>query len=117
MKKSWLALIVFLSTQPAFADNCVGSANLYTCTDSSGNSYSVNKIGNSTYMNGSNARTGKQWSQNSSTFGNQTYMNGRNSEGKTWNQNITNFGSGTSYSGTDSDGNSFNKFCGPLGCL
>lgn len=72
-----------ISTQ-AFAA-CMGSGNLSTCYDSSGNNYTVNRMGNSTFMQGSNSRTGSNWSQQSTTFGNTTIHNGRDSNGDHWN--------------------------------
>lgn len=88
---------------PAFA-NCYGSASNYNCYDArSGNSYSVQKYGNSTYMQGSNAGTGSSWNQQSYTYGNTTNVYGTASNGSSWNQTITPY----STYGTDSSGNSF----------
>lgn len=97
---------------------CFGSSNLYSCNDiQSGNSYQVNKFGNTTNMNGYNSRTGSTWNQNSTTFGNTTYQNGTSSNGNAWRQTIQNNGSfGTTYSGTDSQGNYYNKTCTQFGC-
>ena len=64
------------------AANCVGTANSYNCYDGrSGNSYNVQKYGNSTYMQGYNAGTGSTWSQQSNNYGNCTYMKGTSSRG------------------------------------
>ena len=45
---------------------CIGLGSLQTCNDDFGNSYTINRYGNSTTMNGDNAQTGSSWSQNSS---------------------------------------------------
>ena len=97
---------------------CYGAGNMYSCYDTqSGNSYQVNKLGNSTYVTGNNARTGSTWRQNSSTYGSTTYQNGTSSDGSTWRQTIQNNGAiGTTYSGTDSKGNYYNKTCNQFGC-
>ena len=98
--------------------SCFGSDTLYSCNDlQSGNTYQVNKLGNTTYMTGNNARTGSRWSQTSNTYGNTTYQNGTSSDGSTWRQTIQNNGAiGTTYSGTDSNGNYYHKTCNQFGC-
>ncbi len=95
---------------------CVGSGSFQTCTDDSGNSYSVQRIGNTTYTNGHNASTGSNWSQNSTTIGNTTFHNGRSADGDTWNGTSTRIGGSTFNSGTDSDGNFYNSTCTQFGC-
>lgn len=97
---------------------CFGSDTMYSCNDiQSGNNYQVNKFGNTTYMSGSNYRTGSTWNQTSNTFGNTTYQNGTSSDGSTWRQTIQDNGSmGRTYSGTDSNGNYFHKTCNQFGC-
>jgi hypothetical protein len=100
-----LALLLSLNIGVASA-NCFGTANSYNCFDSgSGNSYNVQKYGNSTSMQGYNAGTGSTWSQQSNTYGNSTFMNGTSSSGSSWNQTITH----NAVYGTDSRGNSFYK--------
>lgn len=95
-----------LVAQPA---GCYGSSSNYTCSDSSsGNTYDVQKYGNSTYMQGRNAGNGSNWSQTTSTYGNSTYHSGRSADGNSWNINETRSGNTTYYSGYDSSGNSVN---------
>jgi hypothetical protein len=94
---------------------CFGSDAFSTCRDDSGNSYTVRRFGNSTWMNGYNPETGSTWSQNSRTIGNTTYHNGE-TNGDSWNMTDHRFGSTRTFSGTDSDGNSFYYTCGPSGC-
>ena len=117
IKSVFLVLAVSLSlTGQSFAQ-CIGSDYLSSCNDNSGNSYTVQRIGNSTYMNGSNARTGSNWSQQSQQIGNSTYTTGKASDGNTWNSTTTNYGNGHySISGSDASGNSFNKYCTSMGC-
>lgn len=82
-----LACTLFASTAGAA---CFGSSNFQTCNDSSGNSYTVNRMGNTTMMQGHNSRTGSSWSQNSNTFGDTTFHNGQDSRGNSWNTTCTN---------------------------
>jgi hypothetical protein len=95
---------------------CIGSGAFQSCTDTSGNSYTVNRFGNTTTMNGYNAQTGSTWSQNSNTFGNTTTHSGTASNGNSWNSTEQRMGNTRSIYGTDSQGNSFSKTCGPFGC-
>jgi hypothetical protein len=77
----------------------------------------VNRFGDSTYMRGSNYRTGSTWSQNSFDLGDTTITNGRAANGNSWHMRQTDLGGGFStYGGTDSDGNTFSGTCGPFGC-
>ncbi|WP_353433134.1 hypothetical protein [Polynucleobacter sp. MWH-UH23A] len=103
MKINQIFAGLFLSSAAAFANaNCYGTANSYNCYDSqSGNSYNVQKYGNTTQMQGYNANTGNSWSQNSNTYGNQTYTQGTASNGNSWNQTTT----PNAVYGTDSRGN------------
>ena len=116
--KNKITTYFFLLLLPATVSfaNCVGTANFYTCNDLSGNSYSVNKFGNQTYMNGFNSNTGSQWSQNSSTFGNTTIING-SANGRQWNETIQTAPGITTYSGRDSHGNNFYRVCTTAGCF
>jgi len=51
-------LFVVLASEGKAA--CYGSSPLSTCDDQYGNSYTVQRFGNQTIMNGYNAQTGKQ---------------------------------------------------------
>jgi len=95
--------------------SCFGSSNMYSCYDQAGNTYNVQKFGNTTNMQGYNAGTGSSWSQNSQTYGNTTHIQG-NSNGNSWNQTIHKLPGMTTYSGTDTQGNSFFKTCTAHGC-
>jgi hypothetical protein len=112
-KNSLSILCLFLST--ATHASCIGSSNIYTCNDASGNSYNVQKFGNTTNMQGYNSQTGSNWSQNSNTFGNTTFIQGE-SNGNSWNQTIQRLPGMTIQSGTDSQGNSFSRTCTAYGC-
>ncbi len=113
LKSTLISGLMLISTA-TFA-SCYGSGSFYTCNDASGNSYNVQKYGNTTNMQGYNASTGSNWSQNSQTIGNTTYING-NSNGNGWNQTIQTMPGMTTYSGTDSRGNSFYRTCTAYGC-
>jgi hypothetical protein len=99
-------LAVLSSTVSA---QCYGTGAFKNCYDSkSGNSYTIQKFGNQTQMNGYNAGTGSSWSQNSTTIGNTTFNNGRAANGNSWNSTETRIGNRAFGSGTDSNGKSFN---------
>lgn len=110
MKKIVLAIAAMLAATNASQAGCFGTGTYSTCTDASGNRYSIQRFGGNTYMNGYNANTGSSWSRNSSTFGNSTYTYGRNSQGQSWTSTTNQFGS----YGRNSSGQSWN--CGILGC-
>lgn len=82
-----LACTLFASTAGAA---CFGSSSFQTCNDSSGNSYTINRMGNTTMMQGNNYRTGSSWSQQSTTFGNTTMHSGRDASGDNWNTTCVN---------------------------
>lgn len=102
------ALLLFSAHASA---TCVGSGSFSSCYDAqSGNSYTINRMGNTTYMQGSNPN-GSNWSQNSTTMGNTTFHNGQAANGSSWNGTTTRIGSTTIHSGTDSRGNSYSRTC------
>ncbi|VWC01096.1 hypothetical protein BLA6860_04837 [Burkholderia lata] len=106
-----------LAASGAVHANCFGSPAMSTCTDASGNSYTVNRMGNMTTVNGYNAQTGSSWRETANTYGNTTSINGTAANGQSWNETIQNFGNGNrSMSGTDSNGNSFSRYCTAYGC-
>ena len=118
MKKVFLAaaLALMVGSTGAWAQ-CYGTGNFKTCNDvQTGNSYTVQKYGNQTNVTGYNSRTGSSWQQQSQKIGNTTYQNGTSADGNTWNQTIRSSSYGTTYSGTDSDGNYFHKYCPSTGC-
>jgi len=88
MKK--ILVFTFTLLVSGFANaNCYGTGAYRTCTDAStGNTYNVQRYGNSTNVQGFNSQTGSQWTQNSQTLGNTTHIQG-NTNGSTWNQTIT----------------------------
>lgn len=96
--------------------NCFGSGNFQTCTDSSGNSYSVQRYGNTTNVQGYNPSTGNNWNQSSSTYGNTTYHNGMASNGNSWSGTSSTYGGSTTYQGIDSRGQSYHRTCNAYGC-
>lgn len=94
---------------------CFGTPGYETCTDSYGNQYTVNRFGNMTTMQGYNANTGSQWSQQSNTFGNMTQTYGQ-TNGSPWNERQTYYGNGFgSVSGMNSRGQPYSYNCTPYG--
>jgi len=110
MKRIITALALTLALAGPAAATCVGSGRLQICNDDSGNSYTVQRLGNTTYVDGSNP-SGSRWSQESTTIGNTTYHNGTAADGGTWNGTTTRIGNGRYSSGTDSDGNPYSSSC------
>lgn len=94
---------------------CYGTGSNYNCSDASGNNYNVQKYGNTTNMQGSNAGTGSNWSQNSQTYGNTTQIQGQ-ANGRAWNETIQTMPGMTTYSGTNSQGQPYMKTCTAYGC-
>ncbi|HDX8356737.1 TPA: hypothetical protein RQN15_000461 [Aeromonas hydrophila] len=110
-----LSLSILLFSGIASAE-CIGSDNLKTCYDEHGNTYTVQKFGGTTYVEGQNSRTGSTWSQQSQQLGNSTYTTGQDADGNSWNSTATKMGSSTIINGTDSDGDSFTTTCNEYGC-
>lgn len=112
-----LTMVITLAAMSPAAAGCIGSGGLATCYDDSGNSYSVQRLGGQTFVEGYNSSTGSHWSQNSMDLGGMTITNGTAADGGSWNQTTMDLGGGmTSYPGTDSRGDSFSGICGPYGC-
>jgi hypothetical protein len=108
MKKHALSFLALLLVAGPVAANCFGTATLKTCTDDSGNTYTVQRLGNTTFVDGYNAQTGSQWSQNTQRVGNISYTTGNDADGNSWSQTTQRLGNTTYQYGYDSDGNSFN---------
>ncbi|CCN69987.1 hypothetical protein [Vibrio nigripulchritudo] len=85
MKKLLLALTLAFSPAVLAEADCYGSDTFKTCYDyNSGNEYTIQKYGNSTYMEGSNSQTGSEWSQESHTYGGTTIHEGTDKDGNSW---------------------------------
>lgn len=95
---------------------CFGTGAFQNCTDNQGNTYSVQRYGNTTQMQGHNIQNGTNWNQTSNTVGNMTFHNGSAANGNSWSGSSTSVGGSTFYQGTDSRGNSYNKTCNAFGC-
>jgi hypothetical protein len=110
------SMLLGILSGPTLA-GCIGTGSLKTCYGSDGNTYTVNKVGSTTYMNGYNAYTGSTWSQRSTTLGSTTYHSGI-ANGRSWNMTQQRIGSGNSFFGTNSWGKSINSNClsGLTGC-
>jgi hypothetical protein len=115
MKRFIAALAVVLLGLPMAARaSCIGSDTLATCTDDNGNSYTVSRMGGTTFVNGSNP-DGSDWSETSQTMGNMTVTNGE-SNGQPWNMTQQSNGGMTTYSGTNVAGEPFFHTCTGYGC-
>lgn len=116
MKRFVIGIAAGLLAASAAQASCYGSASMRSCADASGNNYTVQRFGGSTYMQGSNPRTGSTWSQQSHSFGGSTNIYGSDSAGRAWNSTITR-GAGTVHQyGTDASGRAFSRTCGRAGC-
>lgn len=114
--KGLIALVIFGASFGVSAQ-CIGTDAMSTCYDNSGNSYTVNRMGNTTIVNGRNSQTGSNWSQTTQSYGNQTYTNGRAANGQSWNQTQTNLGNGNRMiTGRDSQGRNYSTTCTKQGC-
>ena len=110
---SMAAALAITVAAPATA-SCIGTNAFQTCNDASGNSYTVQRFGNQTMMQGHNSQTGSAWSQNSMTFGNTTHHHGQ-SNGNSWNMMDQRIGNQRFYSGTNSRGQPFSYSCDAFG--
>jgi hypothetical protein len=116
MFKFFIATVVSVLMVSSASAGCIGSGAFKSCTDNSGNSYTISKFGNSTMVNGYNSKTGSNWSQNSMRSGNTTFTTGNDADGNSWNSTTMRSGTQSYTFGTDSDGNSFSSTCGAFGC-
>ena len=116
MKRSLFIAAALLLSGNVWAA-CTGSGAYQHCYDTqTGNSYNVQRYGNTTQMQGSNGNTGSSWSQRSTTIGNTTYHSGTASNGNSWNGSSTQVGKFKSYQGVDSSGKPYSGSCYGLNC-
>ena len=115
--KKLAMLVLALGLSSAAHATCVGTPGFQSCTDNAGNSYTVQRFGGSTYMQGNNSRNGSSWSQNSQTFGNTTNVYGRDSSGRSWNNTIQTSPGMVQQYGRDASGQPFSKTCTTAGCF
>lgn len=108
--------VTMLIVSSSVSVECIGSGSLKTCYDDKGNTYTVQKFGDTTYVDGQNSRTGTTWSQQSQKLGGSTFTTGQDADGNSWNSTATKMGSSTIINGTDSDGDSFSTICNENGC-
>lgn len=109
MKKIALVLLIGAAAAGANA-RCFGTGNFQTCTDDSGNTYNVQRYGNTTHMQGYGAN-GSTWNQTSQTYGNTTYHNGTAANGNPWSGSTMNLPGMQIHQGTDSRGNPYSTTC------
>ena len=95
------ALIGATQVSPNAHGACYGSAAFQTCNHASGNSYTVNRFGNMTTLQGSNLNTGSQWNETVQRFVNMTTYNAM-TNGRPWNMQEQILGGRTMYNGMNS---------------
>ena len=89
---------------------CYGTDTFENCDNSSGNSYTINRFGDTTMMIGGSVQTGNSWSQDLATLGDTTFHNDHTNNGNSWDsadQRLEN-------SRHDRQGSSSNRICGLL---
>lgn len=72
------------SALPPLQANCTRSANLLACGDPQGNAYSVATAGDTIYIRGFEASSGRYWAQTTSRYGQLTFFTGVASDGESW---------------------------------
>lgn len=108
MMRCLLALVAFISFG-SYA-KCIGTETHQTCSDGHGNSYTVRRIGNDTYITGQTSN-GDTWSQQSSRSNNTVITTGHNKNGESWSSTTTYLSDGSSVTtGKDANGNAFSDF-------
>lgn len=91
---SIIAAIGVLALPVAASAMCVGSDTFESCTDDSGNSYTVNRLGGMTQIQGYNSNNGHTWSETEQNLG----------------------GGYHSYSGVNAQGQYYSGTCSQYGC-
>lgn len=117
MKLKSIVVAALIVMSGSAAAQCVGSNQFATCTDMNGNSYTVNRMGGMTTVQGMNSN-GNTWNETTTNVGGGMSMtHGTDSNGNSWNETQTNLGGGMhSVTGTDSNGNSYSHICSQFGC-
>jgi len=116
-KIRFAAAVLTLASAGAASAACFGTGAFQTCSDDAGNNYNVQRFGNTTYVDGTNAQTGSTWNQTTQTIGNTTFHNGTAANGESWNGTSQTIGGTTFHNGTDSRGNAYSKTCNAYGCF
>jgi hypothetical protein len=95
---------------------CVGSTSIKTCTDGLGNTYTIQRLGDVTFVTGLNERTGEGFSETTRRFGDIVVTDGEGG-GRTWTSTQSKLGPDMhARSGTDPEGRRFEHFCTKDGC-
>ena len=109
-RKFLIIIVISLLPSICFAQ-CYGTDNNKQCYDSaSGNRYSIKKIHGTTYMRGTNSKTGSSWNQKTTTIGNTTYNSGTAANGNSWSTRTSRIKGSTYINGTDSSGKNISCF-------
>lgn len=114
MKALLIAGALLVAPMLAHAD-CYGDENFKSCHDyETGNSYTIQRLGNITTMHGHNAQTGSHWDQTSQKIGDTTHHYGRAADGAYWSGTSSSKNGCVRHQGTDSKGRTYNKMvCDP----
>jgi len=115
MRRFIFAALLLAALPSVASATCTGSDWMQTCRDNEGNTYTVNRFGNTTTVRGNNTNDGSSWSQRSTTWGNTTQTTGTAANGNSWNETERHYGGNTTYSGTDSDGQPYSYTCTQYG--
>ncbi len=95
--------------------DCYGTDTFKTCYDDSGNTYTVQNMGNSTFVQGTNAQ-GESWTQDTYRTDSMSQTYGTDADGNLWNSTSQSlYGGGSMTYGTDSNGDAFSTFCDSFG--
>ncbi len=117
MRHAPLLALLFLALPGLGHAGCYGTGSFRSCTDASGNHYTINQLGNTTLMQGYSSSTGNSWNQTTNRIGNSSFSHGHAADGSSWSSSSHNLGGGyRSIQGQDSRGHRFNALCGPMGC-
>lgn len=96
----YLVTLLALTSAVSASAACVGTDPVKSCTDASGNIYTIATIGTSTYINGTTA-DGRKYSQETHRIGNTVQTFGTAANGRSWNSITT----PVATYGTDQNGN------------
>ncbi|WGY45219.1 hypothetical protein [Vibrio sp. ABG19] len=110
MKRICVLLVGLALQAPAWAD-CYGPESFQTCFDDAGNSFTVQKYGNNTYVEGTDS-DGRTWNEDSYTSGSMTQTYGVDKNGGAWvGTTITSPNGSSTTTGTDAYGEVFSWAC------
>lgn len=93
MKKTIAFTIALLATSQSYAQ-CIGSGEFQTCIDVfAGTRTEIQRIGSTSFIEGSNPSTGETWSGTEQDLGNIQLRSGRTGDGRAYNSTTHDMGS------------------------